>query len=103
LSPATVKRIPSTGDLLLAWNDHSNIDSALKDKRTPFTVAISRDDGQTWQRVKTLEDNPDGWYCYTAMTFLGDRVLLGHCAGDSKIGRLNLTQITSFPIEWLYQ
>jgi hypothetical protein len=103
VSPASVKRIPNTGDLLLVWNDHSRIDPARQGKRTPFTVAISRDEGGTWERVKTLEDDPDGWYCYTAIAFVGERVLLGHCAGDSKVGRLNLTQITSFDLDWLYR
>jgi sialidase-1 len=103
LSPASFKRIPSTGDLLLVWNDHRNVAEKYKGKRTPFNVAISKDEGVTWEKVKTLEGNPDGWYCYTAITFVGDRVLLGHCAGDTKVGRLNLTQITSFPIAWLYR
>lgn len=102
LSPATVKRIPGTGDLLLAWNDHRGVDAAHRGKRTPFNVALSRDDGKTWGPSKTLEDNPDGWYCYTAMQFVDGRVLLAHCAGDTVVGRLNRTQITTFPIEWLY-
>jgi len=103
LSPATFERIPSTGDILLAWNDHSGITDEYRGKRTPFTVAVSRDEGQTWEHVKTLNQDPDGWYCYTAMEFVGDRVLLGHCAGDSKVGGLNRTQVTSFPVEWLYE
>lgn len=102
VSPASVKRIPKTGDLLLVWNDHTQIDSARQGTRTPFSVAISQDEGQTWTRRKTLEDDPDGWYCYTAIEFVGDQVLLGHCAGDSKVGRLNRTQITRFGLDWLY-
>ena len=48
LSPASIARIPTTGDLLLVWNDHEGVDEAHKGKRTPFRVAISKDDGQTW-------------------------------------------------------
>lgn len=103
LSPASIKRIPKTGDLLLVWNNHEGIDAARRGKRTPFNVAISRNDGQTWEKVKTLEDDPGGWYCYTAIEFVGDRVLLGHCAGQQKTGGLNLTQITIFPVAWLYE
>jgi hypothetical protein len=102
LSPASIKRIPKTGDLLLVWNDHSQVDDSLKGKRTPLSVAISRDEGKTWGTSKALDDDPDGWYCYTAITFVDDRVVLGHCAGDSKIGRLNLTQVTYFDVNWLY-
>jgi len=102
LSPATVKRIPGTGDLLMAWNDHTGIDEARRRKRTPFNLAVSRDEGDTWGNAKTVDDDPNGWYCYTAMDFVGDRVLLGHCAGDARTGGLNLTQITLIDLDWLY-
>ena len=102
VSPATIERIPSTGDLLAIWNDHTEIASQLEGKRTPLTAAISRDDGATWENLRTLEDDPDGWYCYTAMHFAGDRVVLGHCAGNREIGGLNLTQVTTFPVDWIY-
>jgi len=102
-SPASIERIPKTGDLLLVWNDHKDVDAAHRGKRTPFKVAVSRDGGKTWRNVKTLEDDPGGWYCYTAVEFVGQRVLLAHCAGQRKTGGLNLTQITSFDVDWLYR
>lgn len=104
LSPASIERIPSTGDLLLVWNNHEGIDPALKGRRTPLTVAISRDDGKTWERARNLAADPAGWYCYTAVFFAGDHVLLGHCAGDTrnKGNGLATTQITRFPVRWLY-
>ena len=103
LSPASIARIPSTGDLLLVWNDHEGVDEAHKGKRTPFRVAISKDDGATWTNKKTLDDDPEGWYCYTAIEFVKGRVLLGHCAGDAKVGRLTRTRFTSFDVDWLYR
>lgn len=102
-SPATIERIPSTGDLLLVWNNHRNIDQGLQGKRTPFTAAISTDDGKTWTLYQNLEDNPHGWYCYTAMTFHKGHVLLGHCAGDRRQNNgLAESQIVRFPVSWLY-
>ena len=65
-------------------------------------MAISRDEGRTWESRKVLEDDPNGWYCYTAITFIEDRVLLGHVAGDRIKGKLSTTQITSFDVDWLY-
>lgn len=103
VSPATIERVPTTGDLLVAWNNHENIDEVRRGRRTPFNVAISRDEGETWTNVRTLEDDPNGWYCYTAMDFEDEHVLLGHCAGDRRLGGLNLTQVTRFPIDWLYE
>jgi hypothetical protein len=103
VSPASIARIPSTGDLLLVWNDHDGVDEAHKGKRTPFRVAISKDDGESWINKKTLDDDPEGWYCYTAIEFSGGRIILAHCAGDSKIGRLTRTRFTSFDLAWLYR
>jgi len=103
VSPATFERIPKTGDILLVWNDHRNIDAVRKGKRTPFNTAISTDEGQTWQHIKTLEDDPNGWYCYTALDFAGDTVLLGHCAGDRRKHGLARTQILRFGVDWLYR
>ncbi len=103
LSPASVARIPSTGDLLAVWNDHAEIDEARRGKRTPLKVAVSKDEGQTWGKAKTIEDDPDGWFCYTAIHFADDRVVLAYCAGDSKLGKLSRTRMTGFELAWLYK
>lgn len=92
-SPASIKRIPSTGDLLLVWNNNGQ-----NQKRTPLTTAISKDDGKTWEKIKNLEEDPDGCYCYTAIEFVGDYVLLGHgavgvtkeCLANSNVNRVSL-------------
>lgn len=104
LSPATMERIPSTGDLLLLWNDHSDIPENLRGKRTPLRAAISQDDGQTWIHVKTLEDNPHGWYCYTALDFVGGHALLAYCSGDRRENNgLAQTSVLRVPVEWFYE
>jgi len=93
VSPATIEPIPGTNRLLMVWNDHSRIPPALQGKRTPLTLGISQDRAGSWTKVMTLEDDPDGWYCYTAMEFVEDAVLLAYCAGDSTVGGLNRTRI----------
>jgi hypothetical protein len=98
-SPASVKRIPQTGDLLLAWNNHAHVAEELAGKRTPLTLAISGDDGTSWQYIRNLEVNPHGWYCYTAIAFTEDHVLLAYCAGDTRYTMgLATLQITRVPI-----
>lgn len=103
-SPATVERIPGRNDLLLVWNDHSKIPDDLKEKRTPLRAALSQDDGKSWRVVKTLEDNAAGWYCYTAMDFVEDHVLLGYCAGirGKNENGLQTTRVTKLKLEDLY-
>jgi sialidase-1 len=102
-SPASIERIPGRGDLLMVWNDHDEIPEKLKGQRTPFNLALSHDEGKTWAESRVLEDDPNGWYCYTAIDFIGERVLLGHSAGDRRTGGMNSLQITSFDIDWLYR
>jgi len=97
LSPASIERIPWTGDLLCVWNDHSGLHPYPPGRRTPLCMAISEDEGSTWSDSKIIEDNPDGWYCYTSMTFVGDRLLLAYCAGDKQVGGLNRLKVISLP------
>ena len=104
VSPATIERIPKTGDLIAVWNDHSHVSDEIRNrKRTPLTVAISRDEGKTWEKAKNLANDPAGWYCYTAVEFVGDRVLLGYNAGGAGLKNLSRTVITYFDLDWLYR
>jgi len=100
LSPASIKRIPRTGDLLCIWNDHSGIHRYSAGRRTPLCLAISKDEGKTWSSSTIIEGNPDGWYCYTAITFVKNRVLLAYCAGDKRIGGLNRLKILAISKDW---
>lgn len=97
LSPASIKRIPSTDDLLMVWNNNGQ-----DERRTPLTVAVSGDDGQSWEHVQDLFTDPIGHFCYTAIHFTETHVLLGHTAGQRPGQGLNILQITRFPIERLY-
>jgi len=100
VSPASIERIPNTGDLLMLWNDGDDpLAKAESVGRRPFTAAISKDEGATWQHVRNIGSDPKGWYCYTAIEFVGDHVLLGHC----EYPGLNSLQITRAPIDWFYR
>jgi hypothetical protein len=99
LSPASIKRIPKAGDLLAVWNDHSG---AHGEGRTPLTVAISQDEGETWIGRQNLRDDPAGWYCYTAIDFAGDHVLLAYNAGGAGLARLSRMELARFPVSHLY-
>jgi sialidase-1 len=98
VSPASIKRLPSTGDLLLVWNDHANIPAGLHGRRVPLSTAISKDDGKTWQNTKVLEGNPKGHYCYIAIHPVQDAVLLGYCA----MSGLAHSRVTRVPAPWFY-
>jgi sialidase-1 len=100
VSPASIKILPGTKALLAVWNDHSGEFPFPKGNRTPLVAGISTDATATWRVLKVLEDDPDGWYCYTAIHFVDDAVLLAYCAGDSKIGGLNRLRIRRIERGW---
>ena len=103
LSPASIERIPATGDLLLIWNNNYE-PGRDGGKRTPYNLAVSKDDGKHWIKVKSIESDPAGWYCYTAIEFVGNHVLLGHCAGNTRIqSGLSTTHITRLSLDWVYR
>jgi len=112
LSPATIERVPWAGKrathaspLLCIWNDHSGAHPYPAGRRTPLCLALSHDEGRTWSRSRVLESDPDGWYCYTAVTFLDDRLLLAYCAGDKQVGGLNRLKVVALTkdrlAEWI--
>ena len=88
-SPLSMKRIPGSGKLLAVWNPIPNYNGRdfiyRYGGRTPLVCAVSADDGRTWGDLKTIEDDPDAGYCYTAIHFTRDgHVLLCYCSGGLK-------------------
>jgi sialidase-1 len=101
VSPASIKRLPGSSDLLAIFNDHSGQFPFVKGKRTPLVAALSSNHGKTWPRRKLLEGSADGWFCYTAIHFTDDALLLAYCAGDSKVGQLNRLRLRRITRDWL--
>jgi len=91
------------------WNDHSGRFPTPTYKstfwnghewgihRTPLSCAISKDDGISWEHYYLLEDAPDHGFCYTAIHFTDDAVLLAYCAGGAStkmvLDRLRMRRI----------
>jgi hypothetical protein len=109
-APASIKRIPSTGDLVAIWDDNYGPKTGWHfGARTPLAVAVSSDDGRSWKRRQILEGDPLGWYCYTAIAFAGEgrdeHLLLGYCAGKGDghgLNGLNTLQVARLPTAALY-
>ena len=101
-SPATIRTIPATGDLLLVWNKTYVAGAGHGGKRTPLTAAISADEGKSWQHVRQLETSPDHGFAYTSILFHKDRVLLSYYVHDSKSGRIS-SRFRSLPVRWFYE
>ncbi|MCA9024035.1 MAG: exo-alpha-sialidase [Planctomycetaceae bacterium] len=94
-SPSCVKRIPSTGNLLLVWN---HVASKSNWPRTPLTAAISRDEGQTWTDFQDIDNRPDFDAAYPSVTFLGDEVLIACYTRPTSWARDSEVTLKVFPI-----
>lgn len=114
-SPLSVKRLPGTGDLLAIWNDHSgrfpipeigpDVWNSKSWGRTPLVSAISRDDGATWEHHRELENDFEHGYCYTALHFAENAVLLGYCAGGPEHGGAHVLcrlRVRRVALDWFY-
>ncbi len=117
-SPLSLKRIPSTGHWLAIWNDAAwavrrwgeakrLIWGRLSDQswgRTPLAVSISRNDGKRWGHSRIIESEPDHGYCYTALHFTEDAVLLAYCCGGGMQSTvLQDLRIRRIPLQWFYE
>ena len=57
-APVRLVRIPSTGDLLIAWNQVTAEEHSNGYGRSRLSTAISTDSGRTWGHFKTLRLSP---------------------------------------------
>jgi len=101
-APSTLRRIPSTGDLLLVWNDSIKPGTDHGGHRTPLTAAVSRDEGKTWSRPVTLEADPKLTYAYTSLIFHRGRALLTYYVAPLTWTPLS-SRFRSVPIARFYE
>ena len=57
-APVRLARIPSTGDLLIVWNQVTAQEHRDGYGRSRLSTAISKDSGESWRHFKTLELSP---------------------------------------------
>lgn len=98
-APSTLRRIPSTGDLLLVWNNNFTAGAGHSGKRTPLTAAVSSDEGKTWRNIRNLETRTDRTYAYTSLTFVKDHTVMSYWERD---GSRFSTRFRSLPTSWFY-
>ena len=98
-APVSISRIPTTGHLVAIWNHNPNTADAQNRNRNPLTAAISRDEGQTWERFRNIEDAPGDAWAYPAVTWLNNEALLtyfNYQGGHSL-------QLRKLPATWFYR
>lgn len=90
-SAISVKRIPSTGDLLLLRTTGGTAPA-----RTPLVSAISTDDGLTWSNERVIAGVSWETYGYPGVQFTDDMALIGYMSTQG--GRL-----ARIGIDWFYK
>lgn len=100
-APSTLRRVPSTGDLVLIFNDTFTPGAGHGGKRTPLTAAISSDDGLTWKNVGNLESDASKTFSYPSLTFVRDRAVMSYW--ESGKGRQLSCRFRSIPVSWFYR
>jgi len=90
ISPASLERL-SSGELLLVWNNNGESGPGYyKATRSPLSLAISRDEAETFSAPRNIEHDPEGMFCYTAIHCVGKYVLLGYL---SKLGTTDAYEV----------
>ncbi len=107
-SPLCMKRGPD-GSIYAVWNPipeeagKESPEGVFLGGRTPYVLAVSRDDGRTFSEPLAFETGTDAGYCYCAIHFLEDALLLAYCAGNiadksclarCRIRKISIAQIT---------
>ncbi|QDV56168.1 sialidase family protein [Rosistilla oblonga] len=80
-SPALLKRIPSTGDLMVIWN---NVSSSSNWPRNPLSIAISDDEAKTWKHVQDIDNRNNFEVAYPSATFVDDEVLIAYYSRPTR-------------------
>ncbi|MCH2399198.1 MAG: glycoside hydrolase [Pirellulales bacterium] len=103
-SPAILRRIPGTEDILALWTyGYAG--------RTPLVSAISSDGGKTWKHLKLIEQSRYHAYCYASCVFRGDRVYLSYMHFPLFSSRFRFEaepgyidyRFVSLPLAWFYR
>jgi len=113
--PCDLGRIPSTGDLLVIWNQTSAPEIRRGYYRGRLSVAVSSDEGRTWRNFKNVECSPGldstvtrvqappvehvrtdpnagalakgfSMYHYPRLAFVGNKVVMTYQADTDLIG-----------------
>ena len=105
-APMSAKKL-SDGRILAIWNPvpkyngrQDKVDGVLTLCRTPFAIAVSTDNGESFKNMQILEDDPKAGFCYTAIHETTDGcVLLGYSAGGTGDACcLNRQRIRKIPL-----
>lgn len=95
-SAQNIKRDPNTDNLVLVWNN------TIGSRRNPLAMAMSKDEGETWENLKNIETDNRFSYSYPSLTFIKDLILLTYYLDDEKNLLVHL-KLKAIPVQWIYK
>jgi len=131
-SPCRLRRIPGTGDLICVWNHVSPDEIRNGHRRGRLSVAISRDDSESWENFKTIDaqgvpfvnwhlepeplpgmvrarnfvgELPEdyGNVHYPNIGFHKEEILITYSWNRLAPKRVGKARLRIYPVEWFYQ
>ncbi|MGN0299618.1 MAG: sialidase family protein [Lachnospiraceae bacterium] len=89
-SPLSIKR-DMQNHIYAIWNPIPEYNGrerypAFLGGRTPYVIAVSCDNGQTFSEPAAFETDESSGYCYCAIHFTKEAMLLAYCAGSTQDG-----------------
>lgn len=77
LAPYFVRKDPYTGWVFVAW-DNAYPGLNMQTPRSPLSLGVSRDNGDTWEFICDIEDDPMCSYGYPSIYFTESSVLIAY-------------------------
>lgn len=106
-SPLSMKR-DNDGNIFAIWNPipeyngRDKVEGIFLGGRTPFVMAVSTDNGLTFSEPVAFESDEERGYCYCAIHFHKDYMLLAYCAGGVEdLSCLTRCRLRRIPMEQL--
>ena len=94
-----IARIPSTGDLMVMWN---NVESQSNWPRTPLSVAISKDEGESWGHYHDIDPRPERDAAYPSVFFQGDEAVVTYYTRPTSWARDTEVMMRIYKIDQFY-
>ncbi|MBI4625655.1 MAG: exo-alpha-sialidase [Verrucomicrobia bacterium] len=104
-----LRRIPSTGDLLLIWCNTLPYAmtypgaTTFGRPRNPLASAISRDDGRTWENIKTIEHREGYDTAYPNIYFRDAEAIVTFYQASGSASRDTELLLRVYPVKWFYE
>ena len=86
----------------MVWNHNRDLEHHHQGERNPLTAAISKDEGQTWEHIKDIENHIGYDSAYAAVTFVDDEALVTYYTRATSTYQESV-KLKILSIEWFYQ